>query len=441
MTRNKDGAPGVPDYMTGFGNHFSSEAIPGALPIGRNSPQKPALGLYTEQLSGSAFTAPRAYNQRSWLYRIRPTARHATGFTEISAGAIRTAPCRNESDVPIGPKRWHPVPLPQSPTDFLEGLATMAVCGDAALQLGIASHVYVANRSMEDRYLLNADGQMLLVPQAGKLRIATECGVLEVGPGEIALIPRGMVFQVLLLEESARGYVCENYGAPFRLPERGLIGANSLADERDFLAPVAAYQDDEEASELVMKAGGRLYANVLDHSPLDVVAWHGNLAPFKYDLARFAPVGSVAIDHPDPSIYTVLTSESDTPGMANADFVIFPERWSVAEDTFRPPWYHRNVMSEFMGLIKGVYDAKPGGFVPGGMSLHNSFLPHGPDADAFDAASEAELNPVKMTDTLAFMFETRFPMTLTAFASDPALLDADYEACWSGLESNFSRDD
>ena len=436
MTRETNSAP---YYMTGFGNHFSTEAIPGALPIGRNSPQKPALGLYAEQLSGSAFTAPRATNQRSWFYRIRPTVRHATRFAEVDADAIRTAPCRNESDVPIGPKRWHPVPLPGDPTDFLQGLATMATCGDAALQIGIASHVYAANRSMENRYFLNADGEMLLVPQAGNLRIATECGILDVGPGEIALIPRGMVFQAMLMDETARGYVCENYGAPLRLPERGLIGANSLADERDFLAPVAAYQDTEQTSQLVMKAGGRLYANELSHSPLDVVAWHGNLAPFKYDLSRFAPIGPVGFDHPDPSIYTVLSSASDTPAMPNADFVIFPERWSVAEDTFRPPWYHRNVMSEFMGLIKGVYDAKPGGFVPGGMSLHNSFLPHGPDADAFAAASNTELKPVKMTDTLAFMFETRYPMALTAFASDPSLLDSEYEACWSGLERNFTE--
>ena len=427
--------------MAGFGNHFSTEAVAGALPVGRNSPQRPLLGLYAEQLSGTAFTAPRAVNRRTWLYRMRPSVRHAAGFVAMDAGLIRTAPCRDESQAAIGPKRWHPVPLPSGPTDFLAGLATMTTCGDAALQMGMAAHVYAANRSMDARYFANADGEMLLVPEQGRLRVATECGVLEAAPGEIILVPRGMMFQVMLPDGKARGYVCENYGAALALPERGPIGANGLADERDFLAPVAAFQDDENSCELVMKAQGRLYATQLGHSPLDVVAWHGNLAPFKYDLARFSPVGSVAFDHPDPSIYTVLTAPSDTPGTANVDFVIFPERWSVAEDTFRPPWYHRNVMSEFMGLIKGVYDAKPGGFVPGGISLHNSFLPHGPDADAFEAASRAELKPVKMTDTLAFMFETRYPMALTAFAGDPGLVDASYEDCWAGLKRHFPAGD
>jgi homogentisate 1,2-dioxygenase len=423
--------------MSGFGNHVETEAVAGALPIGRNAPQKPAMGLYTEQVSGSAFTAPRAGNRRSWFYRMRPSVRHATGFAPMDPGNLRTAPCRDESDVPIGPKRWRPLAMPDEPTDFLQGLATMTTCGDAALQVGMAAHGFAASQSMENRYFLDGDGELLIVPEKGGLTVATECGVLDVEPGEIVLIPRGMIFQVMLKGETARGYVCENYGAALILPERGPIGANGLAQERDFLAPVAAYQDQEETCELVMKAQGKLYGARLDHSPLDVVAWHGNLTPYKYDLSRFSPVGAVAFDHPDPSIYTVLTSPSDTPGMANVDFVIFPERWSVAEDTFRPPWYHRNVMSEFMGLIKGVYDAKPGGFVPGGMSLHNSFLPHGPDTEAFEAATHADLKPVKMTDTLAFMFETRYPMALTAFACNPALLDAEYEACWSGLERRF----
>ncbi|MBT6202699.1 MAG: homogentisate 1,2-dioxygenase [Rhodospirillaceae bacterium] len=429
----------APGTMVGFGNHFSTEAVEGALPQDQNSPQKPAHGLYAEQLSGSAFTAPRAVNRRTWFYRIRPSVRRIAGLTEIKAGMIRTAPCREEAGVPIGPKRWGPMPLPAVPTDFLDGLATVATCGDAGTQMGMAAHTYAANRSMAKRHLCNADGEMLIVPQLGGLRVATECGVLDILPGEIVLVPRGMVFRVDLLDENARGYVCENYGQNFILPERGLIGANGLADERHFLAPVAAYEDDEVPCELVFKAGGRLHAVAIDHSPLDVVAWHGNLTPFKYDLSLFSPVGSVAFAHPDPSIFTVLTAPSDTPGMANIDFVIFPERWMVAEHTFRPPWYHRNIMSEFMGLITGVYDAKPGGFVPGGMSLHNSFMPHGPDAEAFEAASNADLKPDKQSSTMAFMFETRFPMALTAFSSDPALLDAHYEACWMGLERNFPR--
>ncbi len=441
MTQDQD-LNAVPEgYMTGFGNHFSTQAVPDALPVGRNSPQRPALGLYAEQISGSAFTAPRATNRRSWFYRMRPSVRHATGFSSIDAGDIRTAPCRAESDVPIGPKRWQPLPLPDKPTDFIQGLATMATSGDTALQVGMAVHLYAVNASMDDRFVLDADGELLIVPEQGGLLIATECGVLDVHPGEICIIPRGMIFQTMLLDDTARGYVCENYGAAMTLPERGPIGANGLADERDFLAPVAAFQDRDKACQLVMKAQGKLHAAILGHSPLDVVAWHGNLTPFKFDLARFSPMGSVAFDHPDPSIYTVLTSASDTPGMANVDFVIFPERWSVAEDTFRPPWYHRNVMSECMGLVKGVYDAKPGGFVPGGMSLHNSFLPHGPDADAFAAATSADLKPVKMTDTLAFMFETRYPLALTKFATNSGLMDNAYESCWKGLERRFPMQD
>jgi len=426
------------DTLAGFGNHVSTEAIEGALPHDRNSPQRPPFGLYAEQLSGTAFTAPRATNRRTWFYRIRPSVNRATDYHEIDRGQIRTAPCRDETGVPIGPRRWRPVDLPETPTDFIGGLATMATCGDVAIQAGMAAHVFAANRSMGTRHFCNADGEMLIVPQQGRLRIAAECGVLDARPGEIVLMPRGMVFRVDLLDEAARGYVCENYGAGFMLPERGPIGANGLADERHFEAPSAAYEDIAGDFEIVFKTQGRLYATAIDHSPLDVVAWHGNLAPYRYDLSLFATIGSIRIDHPDPSIFTVLTAPSDTPGMANVDFVIFPERWMVAEDTFRPPWYHRNVMSEFMGLVTGVYDAKPGGFVPGGCSLHNSFLPHGPDADAFEKASTAELKPQKLSDTLAFMFETRYPMALTAFASDPGLIDGAYADCWSGLERRFT---
>ena len=426
------------DTMAGFGNHFSTEAIEGALPRDRNSPQRPAYGLYAEQVSGTAFTAPRAGNRRTWFYRIRPSVLRASGYAGIAPGAIRTAPHRDGAAAPDGPKRWRPAPLPGRDADFIDGLATMATCGDAAMRAGMAVHVYAANRSMARRHFCNADGEMLIVPQRGRLTVATECGPLDVAPGEIALAPRGMVFRVDLPDGEARGYVCENYGANFTLPERGPVGANGLADERHFLAPVAAYEDVEGDFELVRKAQGRLWVAAIGHSPLDAVAWHGNLAPFKYDLSLFAPVGSVRVDHPDPSIFTVLTSPSDTPGTANADFAIFPERWTVAEDTFRPPWYHRNVMSEFMGLIAGAYDARPGGFVPGGMSLHDSFQPHGPDAAAFEAASAADLGPVKLSGAMAFLFETRYPMTTTAFASDPDLVDAAYADCWSGLERRFA---
>jgi homogentisate 1,2-dioxygenase len=269
------------------------------------------------------------------------------------------------------------------------------------------------------------------------LLVRTELGVLRADPGHVALIPRGVRFRVELLEEAARGYVCENYGQPFQLPELGPIGANGLANARDFLAPVAAYEDREEPTEVVNKFGGNLWAAEYDHSPLDVVAWHGNHVPYVYDLHRFNVIGSISYDHPDPSIFTVLTSPSDTPGLAGADFVVFAPRWLVGEDTFRPPYFHRNVMSEFMGLVEGAYDAKAEGFVPGGASLHNMMSAHGPDRATYDRASSAELVPQKIDDGLAFMFETRWPVVPTELALSAGHRQQGYDAVWEGLARNF----
>jgi homogentisate 1,2-dioxygenase len=348
----------VPGYMSGFGNSFESEALAGALPIGRNSPQRVGFGLYAEQLSGSAFTAPQASNQRSWLYRIRPTVKHSGRYKRIDRGLIRTAPmAREESDLPIGQLRWGPIPIPDETLTFVRGLRTMTTAGDAETRTGMAAHVLLVTASMQNEYFFNADGELLVVAQENGLRFRTEFGVIDVEPGEICVIQRGMIFKVELIGGPARAYVCENYGGGFALPDRGPIGANCLANPRDFLTPVAAYEDREESSTLFVKWGGELYATQIAQSPLDVVAWHGNYAPYKYDLRHFSPVGALLFDHPDPSIFTVLTAPSETPGTANVDFVIFPERWQVAENTFRPPWYHRNLMSEFMGLIYGVYDA------------------------------------------------------------------------------------
>lgn len=424
-------------YISGFNGFHSSEAKESALPIGRNSPQNPPLGLYAEQLSGTAFTAPRVSNRRSWLYRIRPSVKHTNGFSEIPHDYWKTAPHRDESNLPAMQLRWPPFDAPSEKTDFFDGVRTMTTCGDAFTQTGIASHVFTANQSMERRFMMNCDGEMLILPEQGRLRAVTEFGLIVAGPGEIIVIPRGVKFRMELPDGTARGFICENYGALFDLPERGPIGANSLADARDFLYPAAAYEDRDGDFEYCMKWQGKFYKTSLAHSPLDVVAWHGNYGPYKYDLRRFATIGSISFDHPDPSIFTVLTSQSDTPGTANADFVIFPERWLVMEDTFRPPWYHTNIMSEFMGLLYGVYDAKPGGFKPGAMSLHNAMLPHGPDAQAYKAASEKTLTPEKLSGTMAFMFETRFVQTPTAFASDPAWIDMDYAECWADLPRRF----
>jgi homogentisate 1,2-dioxygenase len=426
----------TPGYMSGFGNSFETEALAGALPIGRNSPQQCAYGLYAEQLSGSPFTAPRGANERSWLYRIRPSVRHSGRFRKVNAGLWRTAPC-TEADLPIAQLRWDPAPLPSTPQTFLQGVQTMTTAGDAGTQTGMAAHVYLITASMVDQHVYNADGEMLFVLQQGALRFVTEFGRIDAMPGEIVVIPRGVKFRVELPGEGARGYLCENYGGAFTLPERGPIGANCLANARDFLTPVAAYEEKDTPTELFVKWGGALYATTLPHSPIDVVAWHGNYAPYKYDLRAFSPVGAIAFDHPDPSIFTVLTSPSETPGTANIDFVIFPERWAVAENTFRPPWYHMNIMSEFMGLICGVYDARPQGFTPGGISLHNMMLPHGPDRRAFDHASVGEQKPVKMTGSMAFMFETRFPQRVTAHAASTPALQEDYADCWAGLEKRF----
>jgi homogentisate 1,2-dioxygenase len=424
--------------MSGFGNGFETEALPGALPVGRNSPQRCAYGLYAEQLSGSPFTAPRASNERSWLYRIRPTVRHWGRFRPDDPGLWRTAPCA-EAEVPIAPMRWDPIPVAGGRQSFVQGIRTITTAGDAVARSGMAAHVYIATRSMTDEYFYNADGEMLIVPQLGTLRLCTEFGRIDATPGEIAVIPRGVKLRVELSDDEApaRGYVCENYGGTFTLPERGPIGANCLANPRDFLTPVAAFEDREVPSQLTVKWGGTLWTAEIGQSPLDVVAWHGNYAPYKYDLRRFAPVGPLLFDHADPSIFTTLTAPSETPGTANVDFVIFPDRWAVAEDTFRPPWYHMNIMSEFMGLIYGAYDAKPQGFVPGGFSLHNCMLPHGPDADAFASASAAELQPRKLENTMAFMFETRLPQRVTRYAAELPQLQSTYADCWSGLEKRF----
>jgi homogentisate 1,2-dioxygenase len=421
------------NYLNGFGNQLSSEAVAGALPKGRNSPQKVAHGLYAELLSGSAFTAPRADNHRTWMYRMRPSV--MVGAFEPLAHAGLKSGAKDGIVAPPDPMRWQPVAIPDDPADFIDGLRTIVVNGDADAQTGMAAHLYLANRSMQ-RAFVNADGELLVVPQTGRLRITTELGLLDVGPGEIALLPRGMAFQVAL-DGPSRGYLCENYGAAFRLPELGPIGSNGLANARDFQAPVAAFHSSVGTFDIVKKYGGRLWCATAAASPFNVVGWHGNLVPCKYDTRHFMTIGSISFDHPDPSIFTVLTSPSDTPGWANCDFVIFPPRWLVAEDTFRPPWYHRNVMSEFMGLVHGQYDAKPEGFKPGGMSLHNCMVPHGPDAEAFNKASSAELAPHKLDDTLAFMFESRWRFHLTEFALHGGALDRSYADCWAGLADNF----
>lgn len=422
-------------YQTGFGNEFATEALPGALPVGRNSPQRAPYGLYAEQISGTAFTAPRSHNRRSWLYRIRPASIHKP-FVKIESGRFHNV----FGETPTTPNqlRWDPPPMPSVPTDFIDGLYTMAGNGGAAAQAGIGIHVYAANQSMQGRYFCNADAETILVPQQGRLHLATELGVIEIEPQQIALIPRGIRFHVELPDGESRGYMAENFGSAMRLPDLGPIGSNGLANPRDFETPVAAYEDLEGDFQLVCKFQGHLWTAAIGHSPLDVVAWHGSFVPCRYDLRRFNTIGSISYDHPDPSIFTVLTSASDTPGTANIDFAIFPPRWLCAEDTFRPPWFHRNIASEYMGLIHGEYDAKAGGFEPGGSSLHNCMTGHGPDAASFEKASMSDTSqPDHIVDTMAFMFETRAVIHPTRQAFECPQLQRGYFECWQGLRKHF----
>ncbi len=417
-------------YLSGFANEFATEALPGALPVGRNSPQKAPYGLYAEHLSGTAFTAPRSTNRRSWLYRIRPAAMHQP-FRRLEN--LRLSNDFNEVETPPDQLRWDPLPMPVEPTDFVQGLVTMG--GNA----GCGIHIYAANQSMSQRFFYNADGELLIVPESGRLRLATELGRIDIEPQEIAVIPRGVRFRVELPDGAARGYVCENFGALLRLPDLGPIGSNGLANPRDFLTPKAWYEERDEPFELVAKFKGNLWTAQVDHSPLDVVAWHGNYAPYKYDLRRFNAIGSISFDHPDPSIFLVLQSQSDTAGVDAIDFVIFPPRILAMQDTFRPPWYHRNFASEFMGLIHGAYDAKAEGFVPGGASLHNCMTGHGPDADTFEKASNADLSkPDYIKDTMAFMFETPAVISPSRFALETSQLQAEYYQCWQGLKKHFT---
>jgi homogentisate 1,2-dioxygenase len=424
-------------YSSGFGNEFVTEAVEGALPAGRNSPQQAPLGLYAEQLSGTAFTQPRGANRRTWVYRILPSAKHPA-FRRIGNGNLRGTPF-DELEPDPNRLRWDPLPLPvrDEPRDFIDGLFTVAGNGDSKARNGIAVHLYAASRSMTDRYFVDSDGELLFVPELGTVTLHTELGPLAVSPGEIAVVPRGIRFRVELADEFARGYLCENFGAAFTLPERGPIGANGLANERDFLSPHAAFEERSHTVQVVNKFGGNLWAADYDHSPLDVVAWHGSYAPYKYDTASFMVIGTISFDHPDPSIFTVLTSPTDTPGLANCDFVIFAPRWLVGENTFRPPWFHRNVMSEYMGLVSGTYDAKVAGFTPGGGSLHNTFASHGPDAETYAKASTAELTPSKLDGTLAFMFESRWTIIATRQAMDSPARQRDYDEVWTGLSRNF----
>ncbi|KAK2595896.1 hypothetical protein N8I77_013601 [Diaporthe amygdali] len=429
-------------HQNGFGSYHETEAVRGALPIGQNSPQKPPLGLYAEKLSGTAFTAPRQQNQQTWLYRVLPSAAHSAFQPIPGDGRVASAKPQNLHYIP-NQMRWNPFDLDDS-CDWVSGLRHVAGVGDPTVKSGIGIIIFAAGKDMAQHSAFSSgDGDFLIVPQHGVLDIQTELGKLLVRPNEIAVIPRGIRYRVTLPDGPARGYILETYEQHhFTLPELGPIGSNGLANARDFQAPVASYDMDTDSEwEILIKYANQTYQASQRNTPFDVVAWHGLYYPYKYDLGRFNVIGSTSFDHPDPSIYTVLTAQSAFAGTAIADFVIFPPRWLVAEDTFRPPWYHRNTMSEFMGLISGDYDAKTGGgFKPAGASLHNVMASHGPDADTHQRASDAELKPTKVGEgSMAFMFESSLMVGVTDWGLEHCKkLQADYNAhSWVPLKPHF----
>ncbi|XP_047964297.1 homogentisate 1,2-dioxygenase [Salvia hispanica] len=431
-------------YHSGFGNHFSSEAVSGALPRGQNSPLLCPYGLYAEQISGTSFTSPRKHNQRSWLYRVKPSVTHEPFRPRVPDHVKLVSEFdRSNSSATPTQLRWKPADVPEAPTDFVDGLYTVCGAGSSYLRHGFAIHMYAANVSMDNYAFCSADGDFLIVPQQGRLWITTECGRLQVSPGEIVVIPQGFRFAVDLPDGPSRGYVAEIFGSHFQLPDLGPIGANGLASSRDFLVPEAWFEDVPcPGYTIVQKFGGELFTAKQDFSPFNVVAWHGNYVPYKYDLSKFCPYNTVLVDHGDPSINTVLTAPTDRPGVALLDFVIFPPRWLVAEHTFRPPYYHRNCMSEFMGLIHGGYEAKADGFLPGGASLHSCMTPHGPDTKTYEAtiAMENEAEPKRISNTMAFMFESCLMPRVCPWALESPYMDHEYYQCWIGLKSHFTRE-
>ncbi|KAH8100772.1 homogentisate 1,2-dioxygenase [Cristinia sonorae] len=431
-------------YQVGFGNSFASEAIPGTLPVGQNSPQKVKYGLYAEGVNGTSFVAPRAENQRTWLYRMRPSVAHE-GFVLAEQNPyflkLTTNFSANDPKIHVSPTQlaWHPLDVPNEPTDFFQGLRTYAGNGDPLLREGIAIHVYLANKSMEKKAYVNSDGDMLILPQQGRLDIQTELGSLMVRPGELVVIQRGLKFKVTLPDGPVRGYIQEIYGSHYELPELGPLGANGLANVRDFEHPVAKFEIDTNTPwEIVYKVGGKLFSCKQNHTPFDVVAWHGNYVPYKYAMEKFIGVGSITKDHIDPSIFCVLTAKSKTPGTPLADFLIFSGRWDVATGTFRPPYFHRNCASELMGLIYGDYEGRSDTFRPGSVSYETGFCPHGVSWEVYNAASTMELTPQRVHEgTLAFMFESSMMFGITDFAMKSDKLHEHEPGMWNDLKNNF----
>lgn len=408
---------------SGFGNTLSSEAIAGAIPPHQNSPRRPPFGLYAEQLSGTGFTAARADNRRTWCYRVRPASQR-TDFAPLAhprlAGEFPGAPVVELTGFP---------PLAGAPEhDFLDGLVTLCGAGDARLRTGYALHRYAATRSMESRAFYSADGDLLILPERGAFTLLTELGALAVAPGSLAIVPRGLAFSILLHDEPIRGYVAEPFGGGFRLPERGPVGANGLADARHFHAP-AAWHEDRLAPgfTLVAKLGGALHAAPLDHTPFDVAGWFGNHVPYVYDLADFSPVGNTLLDHGDPSIYCVLSAP-------NLDLIVFPPRWDATAHTFRPPYFHRNTIAEINGILRDDEHHAP--FVPGCVFITPPLTPHGVGGRTVERERARDDDaPYRVHDSLWFQLESPLAPVLAAWAHPVE----DWSATWPSARSYFER--
>ncbi|KAI9822498.1 MAG: hypothetical protein M1827_000217 [Pycnora praestabilis] len=432
------------EYQSGFGNTFESEAVPGTLPQGQNSPRNVRFGLYAEQMTASAFVAPRHLNRKAWLYRARPAVAHQ-GFDDLPDNED------TESNfMPINPRvhlcaqqlAWLPFDIPSGDDiNFVEGIKTIAGSGEPTLREGIATHMYMANKSMNKQTYTNSDGDYLICPQQGSLDIQTEFGPLFVQPGEIVVLQRGQRFSVKLPDGPSRGYILEIWGSNFELPELGPLGANGLANARDFLHPTAKYEVTKHDSwQCIYKLGGKYFKSKQEHSPFDVVAWHGNYVPYKYDLTKFVNVGSISVDHIDPSIFCVLTARSRDPAAPLADFLIFSPRWDVASHTYRPPYYHRNVASEFMGLLYGGYGGRSDEFAPGGASYECGMVPHGVAYEEFkEATAEAPPEMQISKGAVAVMFESSRPFTITDYAWNSSKKHEHDPKMWDDLVDNFSK--
>ncbi|GAD98612.1 homogentisate 1,2-dioxygenase, putative [Paecilomyces variotii No. 5] len=384
-------------YQVGFGNRFVSEAVPDTIPRdGRNLPQRANYDLYIEQLNGTTFVTCRKDMFNVWFHRIRPSCAHkALKPLEYKHDIVSVFSSQNEgvSFVPFN-NEWGPleIPLESKPTNFWQGIKTILGHGDPTLKEGVAVHQYAANLSMDKEAFVNHDGDYLFVPQQGRLDIQTELGRMMVLPGELFVIPAGLRFKVSLPDGPSRGYIQEIFGSHFELPDLGPIGSNGLALPQDFEIPVASYDLDTSSWEIITKLAGKLYHYEQAHTPFDVVGWHGNYVPYKYEIEKLLALSS-SKDQLDPSAYTILTAKSKIPGVSITDFCAFTPKWVNSLNSWRPPYYHRTMGAEVMGMVRGEYGGSAKTLEPGALTCDNAYVPHGETYDAWKKHAFVDLEP------------------------------------------------